>query len=276
MNDSEKSSLTDKNEWNNICTEIVNNDNIFENFKVYFGSPMPICGVSKEDGLYYDKIFNNLPLSVISKMNNSKSELLKNDEKGSPEKINTNNFGEVCPQTMRYIYTLGELTELFGDLENLNILEIGGGYGGQAKVILSLFNISSYTVIDLKEACSLQKKYLSEYNNVHFVDGKDIDYESINRKFDLVISNYSFSELSLEYQQKYFEILKHIPNGYIIDNSQNHKQSGKFTRNGLELNKSIIEYNIENIKSYTTKTRLSTLYKNSEISPKTYYWRSNV
>ena len=192
MNDSEKSSLTDKNGWNNMCTEIVNNDNIFENFKVFYGNPMPICGVSKEDGLYYDKIFNNLPLSVISKMNNSKSELLKNDEKGSPEKINTNNFGEVCPQTMRYIYTLGELTELFGDLENLNILEIGGGYGGQAKVILSLFNISSYTVIDLKEACSLQKKYLSEYNNVHFVDGKDIDYESINRKFDLVISNYSY------------------------------------------------------------------------------------
>ena len=40
-----------------MCTEIVNNDNIFENFKVFYGNPMPICGVSKEDGLYYDKIF---------------------------------------------------------------------------------------------------------------------------------------------------------------------------------------------------------------------------
>ena len=77
MTETTKSSLTDKNEWNNMFTEIVNNNNIFENFKVYYGNPMPICGVSDQEGLYYDKIFNNLPLSVISKMNNSKTALLK-------------------------------------------------------------------------------------------------------------------------------------------------------------------------------------------------------
>ena len=80
-------------------------------------------------------------------------------------------------------------------------------------------------MIDLKEACSLQKKYLLEYNNVHFINGKDIDYESINRKFDLVISNYSFSELSLEYQQKYFEILN-IPKDSWLQWFKKHCTSG--------------------------------------------------
>jgi len=53
------------------------------------------------------------------------------------------------------------MIELFGLLDDAKIVEIGGGYGGQCKIIYDCFEPISYLMIDLGELLKLQEKYLN-------------------------------------------------------------------------------------------------------------------
>ena len=151
-----------------------------------------------------------------------------NDKVGNPVKFKFFDF-ETSPTSLRYIYhchlILSYIKTL--NLENLDLVEIGVGYGGLCFAIhfFSKFyniKINSYTIIDIKSVCELQKLYLNiiEYDisNIEYLNsntfGNDIKKENL-----FLISNYCFSEIESHLQQKYIDILfPKILHGFMIWN----------------------------------------------------------
>jgi phospholipid N-methyltransferase len=100
----------------------------------------------------------------------------------------------------------------------LNICEIGVGYGGQCRIINSVTSPDKYTLVDIKPALSLTQRYLDNYilNSV-------VRYKTMNeleiQNYDLVISNYAFSELPRSIQDVYLsKIILNSKKGYITFN----------------------------------------------------------
>ena len=98
----------------------------------------------------------------------------------------------ISPNTLRYVKVLADLHECFGKLDDFNIVEIGGGYGGQCKVINDFAKVRSYTIIDLPEVKQLAKRWFERFgmNDIIFRDHNDLSII----KYDLCISNYAFTE----------------------------------------------------------------------------------
>ena len=114
----------------------------------------------------------------------------------------------------------------FGDMSNFNIIEIGGGYGGQCKILDDIFKFKSYTIIDLPECMQLINKYLSHFkiDNARVVTHTELDQKDC----DLIISNYAFSEVDRKGQLKYIEkIISKAPRGYMIYNWQRDQLSSE-------------------------------------------------
>lgn len=129
-------------------------------------------------------------------------------------------FGEnlfFSPTTLRYIKTVGELRHLFGPLSSMKILEIGPGYGGLCNLIAKVDSFSEFALVDLPECIGLAQKFLdrAKVANVRSIYPSDL----VEEKWDLVISNYAFSECDWRVQDFYFEkILKNAKRGYLTCN----------------------------------------------------------
>jgi len=138
----------------------------------------------------------------------------KNDSVGNPNTY-PYSVGDFCPATLRYIKIAGDIDERFSHLEKAKIVEIGGGYGGQCRIIKELFPNADYTIVDLKEVLLLAKSYLDAFNlDVTFTPVEDIKTEE---KYDLVISNFAFSECTKEVQDEYLNtLIKNSEHGYMI------------------------------------------------------------
>ncbi len=142
----------------------------------------------------------------------------ENDSIGDPITYNYGNYGWFSPTTLRYIKIACELKQKFGDLSQMHIVEIGGGYGGLCKILHDLGGFASYTIIDLPECNALAKKHLAllGIENVHFIDNNNLAQA---QPYDLVISNYIFSQFDRMGQQAFIErVIKDTPNGYLTMN----------------------------------------------------------
>ncbi len=127
-------------------------------------------------------------------------------------------IGEISPSTLRYIKVLSDIKNKFGDISGKKIIEIGAGYGGQCLILSKIFNSLEYSIIDLDEASYLSNKYLS-INGVDSRIVKISDVPSMDEDFDIVISNYAYSELDKNLQDLYYErIIKRSKNGYLTYN----------------------------------------------------------
>lgn len=102
------------------------------------------------------------------------------------------------------------------------ICEIGGGFGGQAAVLMKFGNFKSYTIYDLTPVNLLQKKFLTKLD---FNTDEDWYFNGTNHfiygtKYGLVISNYALSELIDEVQNIYLnQVLLNSKHGYLTFNS---------------------------------------------------------
>ena len=140
-----------------------------------------------------------------------------NDRLGSPRTFDYGRHGVFSPTTLRYVKVLADLMQLFGKLDGMRILEIGGGYGGQAFVVAQAARFASYTLVDLASCIALQRRYLQqlEVPNVSYVAAPEFKADA----YDLVISNYAFSELTRSAQLVYAERgLRTAKCGYITCN----------------------------------------------------------
>ncbi len=201
-----------------FCIQAATNPQVFKDFKRH-----PIClhvieGLAHHIGLqYYEVIKSEFPeiLNMVEMFR-------ENDAIGNPLTYEYKGIGKFSPPTIRFIKVAAELEQRFGDLSKLRIIEIGGGYGGQCQIVSKL-GFKHYTIVDLPETIQLVRKYIETtgVKNVSLFDRTQID--QVNGQFDLIISNYAFSEIGREEQQKYItKIIEHVPNGYMLMNFIKH------------------------------------------------------
>lgn len=210
----ERTSISDYKEYIKVCENSYLTDEGFNNFKQNSDYNFILEHVTYEQGLeYIEEILKNcnLDLKFIKKFK-------ENDLHGNPLLFDYGEpFGLISPTTLRYIKVLSDLIKFFGSLDGMSVVEIGVGYGGQSKIIMDYFKIKEYNLIDLPEVNLLTKKYLSKftYDNYTFLDFEKLP----NKKYDLVISNYSITECSKHIQDLYIEkVLKVSKMGYITGN----------------------------------------------------------
>ena len=145
--------------------------------------------------------------------------LMVDDNLGSPRKVPVSGLkGNFSTTSIRYLKVASDINLLFGP-DFLSTAEIGCGYGGQCIFNDSLLNVESAYLFDLP----IVNKLISRYINYFLLRGS-FHVAHINntlpRPYDLVISNYAFSELPRDLQLSYMsKILAHSKKGYLTMNS---------------------------------------------------------
>jgi len=134
------------------------------------------------------------------------------------------------PSTIAYLYKgLSFLRFLSSrNKKTFNILEIGGGYGGQCKFIKDLaplfkIEIGDYGLIDLKGVSDLQRKYLTTlgYEKINYYSYEELKDFNLFDKYDVLISVYALGEFVVEVQNFYVDnVLKNIKDFYLIWNTE--------------------------------------------------------
>lgn len=136
----------------------------------------------------------------------------ENDKYGGGKKYN---FGFIVTSPSNFRYILHAhliLTHMKSNNTNdVNIVEVGCGYGGLCLAIHSFstlynINILCYNLIDLPDISNLQKMYLSNFNINGLTFHNAYDYNIVNNNLFL-ISNYCFSEISDYHQKQYIKML---------------------------------------------------------------------
>lgn len=188
-----------------VCRRAVEDENVFKIFRRNPDYNVILEHVSYQQG----KEYLNECISYIPKY--FMKEFATSEKAGGPA---TYLYGELnlSPTTLRYIKVLSDLIKYFWTLD-LNIIEIGCGYGGQCKIIHDLFKPRSYTIVDFPDVQALAVKWLANFKIVPVLRSLD---DSSKIKYDLCISNYAFTEFTRTYQDFYAEnILKNSTMGYI-------------------------------------------------------------
>lgn len=203
--------------------------NSFDNFKQDPFYQMILEHASKDSGQdYLDILQHQTPEFLDARLDLCK----QNDQLGNADIYEYGEFGLVSPATFNYMKVASDLKVLFGDNIGDDIAEIGCGYGGQALILDCLFQFSKNTLFDLDLVGDLISRYLE-----HFTLRGSYKTTTLNkvtpRNYDLVISNYAFSELPADLQKKYIEkVLVNSARGYLIMNSG---KDGGITKDRLTL-----------------------------------------
>lgn len=125
---------------------------------------------------------------------------------------------QFTPTQVRYIYTKILAEKLFGEsIMGVNVVEIGGGYGGQCAIIHDDRWLKSYTIYDLPQVQKLQARYLKDFNI------RPIFPEGMPEapKHDLLISWCAWSELDLKTRIEYAEKVISKSDRFIICSNYN-------------------------------------------------------
>lgn len=150
----------------------------------------------------------------------------RNDLVGKPRRYNFEGVGRISPTTLRYIAVATDIRREFGTSKLNRIAEIGGGYGGQALILNNLAMYDKYLIFDLPEVQTLIQRYLSSngVTEVEFPQIGNIDSEN----FDLVVSNYAFSELPRKIQNEYLDkVILKSRRGFMLMNSGEGNRTGR-------------------------------------------------
>ncbi len=229
---SEYRSDSENGEYAAVVKMVLHNQKSFENFKRKSAYRDILENVGKDHGAGYLEIIRRRDDNMATMAQTTVFEL---DSVGNPIKFRYEGFSyPLSPTTLRYVKVASDLLGLFGrELER--VAEIGCGYGGQTLANDKLLGYQHATLFDLPFVNELIKRYL----NTMLLDGA-YTVTTINetepQKYDLVISNYAFSELPAVLQKTYItKVLSKSKRGYLTMNSGNggDRDSGKLSLNEL-------------------------------------------
>jgi putative sugar O-methyltransferase len=229
-NNSIKIKIKIMNEYSHVLTasNAIKCDHAFNNFKTDPNFTSILEHVSYQQGLEYIN-----EIKTYSNWNSLNWNIfLENDTIGNPQTYNYSNelnelklnTFDISPSTLRYIcfgIKILDYIKSFNKTE-LSIVEVGGGYGGQCKILFDLcelsgITISKYTIIDLTEITLLQSKFLKKlnYENVNTIpfDGCD---KLLDSYYDLFISNYALGEFTFDVKEFYINRVLPKCNRYFI------------------------------------------------------------
>jgi putative sugar O-methyltransferase len=211
------SSITDSeflSAYPTLCATAASNPQIFSKFRSSKVMIEALDHVSIEEA-------NGYIAEILKQTNwqdNFTSALHEIDKIGKPRKYRFE-YGTFSPTVIRYLKVFLDLEKYFGPLKNLNLTEIGIGFGGQAGLISILEKPKSYNLFDIPPVLDLASRFIDELgvgDNFSYNDGRSPRV----LKQDLVISNYAFSELNRDVQNLYLEnVILSTKCGYITWNS---------------------------------------------------------
>jgi hypothetical protein len=158
------------------------------------------------------------------------SPLINLSKIGSPRTFYYPKLGWVSPTVIRYLYVNQNIQELVGSASIQKVAEIGIGFGGQFAVTARSLNATEFSMYDLPVVLELAEKTLERAELI----SSSFTKKSINpverEIYDLVISNYAFSELPEAVQRDYIaKMLGASRCGYITMNSGRSNISGRST-----------------------------------------------
>lgn len=204
------------------------NQKAFDNFKRSYSYREILEHVTEDQGRLYLDILEARNDSILSL---GLSTVLISDQVGNPIKYHyARHENPLSPTTLRYLKVASDLRVLFGPSLG-QVAEIGCGYGGQTLVNDQVLDVKSATLFDLP----FVNKLIDRYLNAHLLNGAyatTVINKEEPRGYDLVLSNYAFSELPKTLQLSYVKkVLVNSKKGYLTMNSGlgNNCSTGKLT-----------------------------------------------
>ena len=177
----------------------------------------------KQGKSYLEQIQKHSPQNYVELINRNK----ENDLFGNPYEYQYPGVGRVSPTTLRYISTAIDIFEIIRLNKESVVAEIGVGYGGQAAILERMYGIRNYSAFDLPSVIQLSNVYLNSVNSKLKFTSSGLSSDK-NTTWDVVISNYAFSELHRDLQLSYIEhVITNSKSGYMIMNSGRSNITGR-------------------------------------------------
>ena len=216
----QSSSASDNGAYPAFCVAAANDESLFATFRREPTYLQIVEHFGYDDGLTFLNSIKSRAPELLRNVDRFRT----NDMHGSPVVYEYADLGELSPSTLRYICHLANILEHFPDLSGARVIEIGGGYGGLCDIVTSWVNIASYTLVDLPQAMLLQDAWLT--HTMLAEQRKKVSFWNVlsgelppNEEFDLVISNFAFTECTPAIQDAYLEeIARRSKAGFILYN----------------------------------------------------------
>ena len=205
------SSISDDDNWVGFCNFVSIDDQAFQKFRRYMVLHDVLEHVTFQTAnLYLEMIKPRFEVSEIS-------HLARNfDQIGDPFEFNFKSVGKASSLFFRYLKVASDIKILFGDKFN-SVAEIGVGFGGQIQLLNQLVSVDEYHLFDLPSVQKMATKYLN-LNQIWKINS-DILQSKPENDYDLIISNFAFSELKRVHQEQYFsQVIERSRCGYITWN----------------------------------------------------------
>tara|TARA_B100000902_G_C27310185_1_gene917931 strand:- start:2575 stop:3375 length:801 start_codon:yes stop_codon:yes gene_type:complete len=210
-----------------LCINAASDASIFNNFRNLPDYKNILEHVDRDLAVkYYKNIQKNFHLSdqEIFRICNKLSRV------GKPELVEiVNNQNPISTTSLRYLNVALQIKNEFKQKSFAKVIEIGPGYGGQSIILEEFFKIDHYTFIDLPEVNNLIDMFIKA-NDVNFTHDTGILEDSFSdKRFDLIISNYAFSELNRKLQKKAIkDIINNSKFCFMINNSKSFMKDSKY------------------------------------------------
>lgn len=206
-------SLSDNQAYPQVCIQASNDYRFFNSFRRNAIYNKVLEHVSEKQGSEYLQLISR-DSEILASINDFKL----NDSYGNPRMYAYPHIGMISPSTLRYVKVLADIKRLFHTANSLNICEIGVGYGGQCRVINAYYKPATYCLVDIQPALALAQRYLDNY-----ILHSKLTYKTMNelgrRDYNLVLSNYAFTELPRTIQDVYMnKVILNSERGYITYN----------------------------------------------------------
>jgi hypothetical protein len=190
-------SLTDTVEYRDFCRRAATDPATFQTFRRQ-PEYEHVVRVGEDDGGRYLRRLTDVPVDAASTIGDPRMY----DYPGASVPLD--------PVMVRYYHDRQEIRRWFGSTTEMDVLEIGGGFGGLARLLAP--ETSIYDIRDLSEARMLQDAYLERF-------GLTVGDAVAGHPYDLVVSTFAFSELTRETMSNYeAHYLRHCLRGWMICN----------------------------------------------------------
>lgn len=204
-------SASDNGDYVTTVENALKHPHVFVSFRRHPAYTQILEHVSYEHGAAYIEVLKRDAPDLFARV----EEFKVNDLVGNPKLVSYAEVSNISTTTLRYMKVANDIRKYFG--EHLNaIAEIGCGYGGQRLVLDKVIKTDKYHMFDLLPVLKLIERYLES----HLLRGAyqicPINQHPGDVEYDLVISNYAFSELPLGVQMQYIhKIISKSKRGYL-------------------------------------------------------------
>ena len=210
-----RTSLSDHSAYRTFCVTAAADDEVFRTFR---GTSSPYTDI-------LEHVPDSLALAYADQLRLAETgspaelDLAVNDDVGFPRKIRVPGVGLATGSGLRYLSVARAISGALEPSLECHFLEVGVGYGGQVRVLSAIFPRARFTLVDLPETLALARRFLQSTG----IEAR-IDYVAASSsraiESDVFISNYAFSELRRDVQEKYMrDLVLNAKGGYVTWNS---------------------------------------------------------